>query len=438
MRGLKSTIALAVVLVGLGAYIYFVEWKKPEGGGTETKEKAFAKLEPDNIEEVRIKSAGGETAHLVKATEGWKIDTPVKADADPSEVTSITSNLVSLEMQRVVDENPSDLAQYGLNPPRVDVSFRVKGEKDFHHLQLGEKTPTGGDLYAKRQNEKKVFLVSSFLDNTFNRTPFDLREKKVLAFDRDKVSALEIVNGGTTLQLTRADNDWKMAKPIAGRADYGAAEGLVTRLSSGQMQRIVDAEPTDLKKYGLDKPALVATVVTGSARSTLSLGTSEGGSTYAKDASRPMVFAVEDSLATDLKKDVGEFRRKDVFDFRSFNANRVEISRGPASWVFEKSKDKDGKDVWKDAGGKVVDTAKVEDVLTKLSNLRAQSFAATTNPALKTPETVVTASFEGKMETVQFGRSGSDVFASRADEPGSAKLETTSYEDALKALDTAK
>ena len=31
MRGLKSTIALIVVLVGLGAYIYFVTSKTPEG-----------------------------------------------------------------------------------------------------------------------------------------------------------------------------------------------------------------------------------------------------------------------------------------------------------------------------------------------------------------------------------------------------------------------
>jgi hypothetical protein len=437
MRGLKSTIALAVVLLGLGGYIYFVEWKKPEGA-TETKEKAFAKLEPDNIEEIRIKSAGGETAQVVKASDGWMIDSPIKASADPSEITSVTSNLTTLEIQRVVDENPGDLAQFGLNPPRVDVAFRLKGEKDFRHLLIGEKTPTGGDLYAKLPDQKKVFLVSSFLDNTFNRTSFDLREKKILAFDRDKVTSIEVVNGGTTVQLARANNDWKMTQPVAARADYGTSEGLVTRLSSGQMQRIVEDAPTDLKKYGLDRPAVVATIATGSARASLALGKSEGGSTYAKDAARPMVFAVEDSLATDLKKDAGEFRRKDIFDFRTFNATKVEVTRGPASWVFEKTKDKDGKEIWKDAEGKTLDSPKVEDVLMKFSNMRAESFAATQNPALKTPDATVTATFEGKTETVQFGRSGSDIFAARSDEPGSAKVELTPYEDAIKALEAVK
>jgi len=48
-------------------------------------------------------------------------------------------------------------------------------------------------------------------------------------------------------------------------------------------------------------------------------------------------------------------------------ARRTPPRRG--TLVFEKSKGKDGKDVWKNAAGKDVDTAKVEDMLTKLSNV---------------------------------------------------------------------
>lgn len=437
MRGLKSTIALAVVLAALGAYIYFVEWKKPETVG-ETKEKAFANVDAEKIEEVRIRSAGGETSRLVKDAGGWKIVEPEKADADASELSSITSNLSTLEIQRVVEENPGDLAPYGLNPPRVDIAFRLQGDKDLRHVLIGEKTPTGGDLYAKLANDKKVVLLSSFLDNTFNRTTFDLRDKKVLSFDREKVDSVELTQGGATVQLARSGTDWKIARPAPARGDFGTIEGLVTRLATGQMQRIVDPDPKDLKKYGLDKPSIVATVKTGSAQASLALGTTEGGSVYAKDGSRPMVFAVEESLATDLKKGVGEFRRKDVFDFRPFNTSRVEISRGPESFAFEKSKDKDGKEIWKNAKGETADTAKVEDLLTKLSNLRAQSFDAAASPALKTPEVTVTATFDGKSENIRFARSGSDAYAARTDEPGAAKLETTPFEDALKALDALR
>jgi len=437
VKGLTSTIILAVLLAGAGAYIYFYEWG--ERPAAEEKTKAFASITSDSIEEVQVKSATGETTHLRRGANGWEIVEPVKANADPSEISSLTSNLSSLEVQRVVDENPNDLAQYGLNPARVDVAFRTKNEKDFRHLLVGEKTPTGGDLYAKLQNEKKVFLVSSFLDNTFNRTTFDLRDKKILEFDREKVDSLEIVNAGNTIQLVRSGDQWRLAKPFEARGDYGTIEGLVTRLSSGQMQRIVDADGKDPKLYGLDKPTTTATVTSGSARAALQLGISEAQSVYAKDVSRPMIFAIEEGIATDLRKPVGEFRRRDVFDFRPFTANRIEVKRGTETFTFEKTKDKDGKDIWRNASGQNADTAKVEDLLTKLSNLRAASYEPAQPAALKSPSISVTARFdENKTETVTFAKNGNDVFAARAGEPGAAKVDATPYDDAVKALDALK
>jgi hypothetical protein len=86
-----------------------------------------------------------------------------------------------------------------------------------------------------------------------------------------------------------------------------------------------------------------------------------------------------------------------------------------------------------------VDTATVEDLLAKVSGLRAESFESAASPALKSPELTVTVRFdESKMEQVVFARSGSDVVATRSDEPGTAKVETTAYEDALKALEALK
>ena len=46
-----------------------------------------------------------------------------------------------------------------------------------------------------------------------------------------------------------------------------------------------------------------------------------------------------DVLRTDdLKKTGDDFRRKDVFEFRPYNATRVEIKRGTETLVFEKAK----------------------------------------------------------------------------------------------------
>jgi hypothetical protein len=436
MRGVWSTIGLAAALAGLVGYIYFGENRET---AESDKEKAFASVTAENIEEVQIKSADGETTRLTRTDGIWRLVEPVQAEADENELSSITSSLASLDIQRVVDENATDLKQYALEPGRIEVAFRTKDDKEQRRILLGEKTPTGGDVYARLPDQKRVFLVSSFLDSTFNKNTFALREKGVLKIDRDKVDGLEIVAGGRTVRLTKSGTEWRVTQPIMGRADFAAVEGSLERLSSARMQGIVDPAGGDLKRYKLDPPVATFTAMSGSSRAALLLGETENALIYAKDASRSMVFTVAPTLYTDLIRDVSEYRRKDLFDSRSFTITRAEFQRGSERIVLEKSKSSDGKEIWKNADGKDVDTAKVEDLLSKLTSLRADSFESTRNPALKTPALTASVRFdENKMEQVVLARSGSDVFASRGDEAGSAKLAASGFDDVMKALDAVK
>lgn len=437
MRGLTSTIVLLVVLLALVGYIYFVDANRP-AGGDDDRPKAF-EVTAENIEEVQIKNAAGETARVQRVNDSWQLLEPEKADADADTVSSLTTSLASLQVQRVIDENPADLGQYGLNPPRLDVGFRLKDQKEFQHLLVGEKTPTGNDLYAKKPSENRVFLIASYLDSTFDKTAFDLRDKDVLKFDRDKADGVELTAGTTTIRLARKDTEWRVVAPLTARADYGASEGLVSQLGSAQMQQIVESEAKALEQYGLDRPSATVSIASGSSRATLLLGRSADGAVFAKDAARPMVFTVPESLAADVRKDVFDFRRKDLFDARSFTATRVEVRRGDATVAIEKTKGADGKEVWKRAAGQDADTAKVEELISKLSGLRAQSFEPGEHASLSSPALTAAVRFdENKTETVTFGRSGAEVFAKRADEAGTAKVDAAAFDEAVKALDALK
>src|SRR5690554_1995902 len=116
MRGLWSTLALVLILAGLGGYIYFVDSERP-AAGVEVKDKVFT-LEADSLREIRVTS-DGETSVLSKSDDGWKLTEPVDADADATEASSLVTNLASVEINRVLEENASDLEPYGLASPRV-------------------------------------------------------------------------------------------------------------------------------------------------------------------------------------------------------------------------------------------------------------------------------------------------------------------------------
>ena len=439
MHGLKSTIVLLLALAGLVGYIYFVDSERTPGEA-DALPKAFTDISAENIVEVQIRQVSGDNARVERIDTSWQLTEPEQAAADALQVASVTSSLASLDVQRVVDENPADLAQYGLDPPRIEVAFRMNGETEFRRLLVGEKTPTGGDLYAKLPDESRVFLIASFLDATFNKRAFDLRDKSLVDFDSAAVTSVEITRDGDTVRLTRTGTDWRMAAPIMGRADYAAVEGILTRMASAQMQQIVANEAANLAQYGLDRPAITLTMAGGETPATLLIGTSGDAGLYAKDAARPLIFTIEESLATDLRKPATDFRRKDLFDARSFTANRVEFRRGDQVQAFEKTTS-DGKDVWRNATGANVDPTAIEDLLTRLTALQALSFEPGTHPTLGAPVLTVTVRFDtDKTETVSFGREGASTngYASRPDEPGTMTLSALPLDDVFKGLDALK
>jgi hypothetical protein len=444
MRGVRSFIVLLIIAIPLGWYVYRDSKKEVTGEG-EKHDKVFD-VQADKIEEITIKSEAGDRTTLRKNGNNWQIVQPVQTQPDSAEVSGLTSNLASLEVQRVIDENPPDLTNYGLANPRVEVSFKAGGQE--HRLQIGRKTPPGTDLYAKLGDKKRVFLISSYLDSTFNRRPFDLRDKTVLKLDRDKIESVEVMTPQHTLNVGKANGEWQLTSPVHGRADFSAVEGLVGRLATLQMKSIVADTATDLKQYGLEKPVATARLGSGSSQATLAIGATSGeGAVYARDLSRPAIFTIESSVLDELKKDPGEFRLKDLFDARSFNATRIELTRSGQPFVFEKTKvkGKDGQEEekWRQTApsAKDVDQSKVDGLLSAATAARANSFVeSTAKTGLDKPEITVAVKYdEGRKEDrVSFGRSGADAYAARAGTPGAAKIDTATLDSIVKALEGLK
>ena len=448
MGRLTSTLLLVVVLAGLGGYIYFVDSKRPAAGpdGAEALGKVFT-VEADKINELRI-SYQAESALLKKNNSGWKLIEPIQVEADPPEAIGVTTALNNIDIVRVVDENPSDLAQFGLANPNIIVSYKTENG-GAGTLKLGNKNATQGELYAQMNDEKRVFLVNAFQESSFNKTPFNLRDKKILKFDRDNADSLVLSKGATAMELARTGSDWKVVKPVPSRSDFAAVEGFITRLSSANMSQLIEGGDKELAKYGLDKPSMTVTVGSGSSKTVLEVGATEGGATYARDPARALVFTVDSTMQTDLNKNFDDYRNKEVFEFRPFTLAKLravlDAPGGPKTYEFEKQKPATPADpeTWKvtRVGGAshVADQATMDDLLTKLVEIKADSFVASAaRTGLDKPALVVSASFdEGKFERVRFGQGHDDAFALRDGETGVAKINMSSLAVALRAFDVA-
>jgi hypothetical protein len=446
MRGLWSTLALVVVLAGLGAYIYFVDSNRPASTtveGEDAREKFF-NVETDKVNEIRL-TVKGQTTLLRKQDGGWKMIEPIAVDADPPEAIGLAQAISSIESVREVMESPADLAQFGLAEPQILVEWKAEGGASGS-FKLGNKNPQGSEVYAIKGGDNSVVLVSSFQESTFNKEPFALREKRILRFDREQADSLAMVRGADSITLARTGSEWKVVKPVEARSDYSAVEGFLTRLSSAQMSRLVEENPKDLAKYGLDKPVMTVTIGAGSSKTVLEVGKTENDSMYAKDASRPMVFTVDSTFQGDLNKNFEDYRKKELFEARPFYLSRLRAvldgPGGPKTYEFEKVPAKDGAaESWKvtRVGGSshTADSAAMDDLLNKLVAIRAESWVTgNVRTGLDKPALVVSASFdEGKFERVRFGAVDNNAYAVRDGEAGVAKIDEASMRNAMQAFD---
>ena len=443
MRGVRSLLILLVIAVAVGWFAYRDSQRPPESGPA--RDKVFD-VEADQIESLTVRAGSGDETRLQKTDGEWQIVSPVTAPSDTATVSGVASNLASLEIQRVVDENPPDLGEYGLDAPRVQVSFR-SGDQE-HALLLGSKAPSGTDMYAKRGSNNTVFLVASHLETTFDRSTFELRDKAVLKVDRDTLDTLELSTGNRTIRFVRPGGEWQIEAPIAAGADYSTVDGLARRLAGLQMTGIVDEAAADLGKYGLDRPAATARLGSGSSLAALAFGsTAPDGGVYARDVSRPVVVTVEASVLDDIKKDLAEYRQKDLFDARSFNTTHVEIVREGQTYAFEKTsvKNDQGQEEqqWRQTSpqNRELDQSTFDALLSAVTRLRADSFVdAAPAKAMAAPHMTIALKFdEGKKdERVTVARLGDDAYAARQGEPGAARVPATLVESIDKALQELK
>ena len=129
---------------------------------------------------------------------------------------------------------------------------------------------------------------------------------------------------------------------------------------------------------------------------------------------------------------------KDLFDARSFNTTRLDITYKGQTLAFQKDKD-----AWKQVAPatKAADSGKMDALLTSLTNTRANSFVdSKTATGLESPELTVAVKYADgqKQEKVSFARKGSDTHAQRQGDTSAAKIDASQLDAIEKALDALK
>src|SRR5258708_13873328 len=155
-----------------------------------------------------------------------QIAAPAPLRADPDAVSSMLSTLSSLSSDRTVDEKATSLDQYGLTQPAIELNIADKNKKTTKIL-IGDETPAGSAVYAAIAGDTRVFALSGYKKNSFDKSANDLRDKRLLTFDSDKVSSIELTAKKQTIALVRSKEEWQTVSPKPYRPDRSQVKDLL-------------------------------------------------------------------------------------------------------------------------------------------------------------------------------------------------------------------
>jgi Domain of unknown function (DUF4340) len=444
-----KTYAAVLVAGGLAAYVYFVEWKKPDTpDGGKPKEKVFV-LDKAKVGEIQIVPADAEKIRVVRDGTGWKMTAPAAVPADTAAVESMIGSLESLEIDEVVTENAGSLADFGLDKPSLSLEAQSQGAPAPLKLLVGGKLADGSGIYAKLPTSNRVFTVASWAVTPFEKKPFDLRDRDLLHVKRDDVKSLEVAGpeGGYVLAKVGKD-EWAITKPLSTRAGRWAVDSLLGAIESLRLESVASEDAQDLKPFGLEKPTRTITVALADGSSkTLEIGGSAGDKKWhARLAGSPLVAVVPGALVDDLAKGLAERRAKRLLEVATYEVSGFDVLVDAGKKVYAKStvKDKEGleKPQWKRTvpEAKDVETSKVEDALFKLGGVEVLEFLDQPREAaaygLDAPAFKLLLRLGGEKgeAELELGRKDGSVYARRPGDAAVLKLDPTKADELIKAF----
>jgi hypothetical protein len=378
---LLRTLAALVLLVALGAYVYF--WEIPRGDAKAAKDaeaKKVLRVDWDQVTDLRIQRFK-QIVHLRKEGAAWKLVEPVADLADGYAVDSIVTELKDLTSERALGDVGDKLADFRLEPPDVAVSITAAGQT--RTLLIGAENRVGETQFARVEGSQEVLLVPKGIYLAVTKDVQSLRNKQVfLGFDRAKLSGIDVEKDGAPLfSLVKDGEAWKLARPVAADADADEVERLVGALLYLNVDLFYQEDAQALAPFGLDPPALTVTPrEKEKAWPALRIGraTDAGDGFYARRDDKAVVWVVGKDVPERIAPAVFALREKRLFTAAKDDIARVVLNYSASSVILERS---GGKWVCPQSGGKEADAFKADDVLRALLDLKAQSFVEDADPA---------------------------------------------------------
>ena len=252
----KTTLILLVITAAVFAYMFFYERKAPTTEEAKRQAQNVVNFSREKIDGIVIQN-GDDKIDLRRRGKKWRLETPIKEQADSSLIENLLLDLESWQKDATIpakelEADKSKLNEYGLSKPKL--RLKLRGEDAPREILFGKDAALEGKMYVRLENSKETFLAAQSIKKEIEKKATEFRDRKLTDLITAQVSRVVLKTATGEMELQKKGDHWEIVKPLRARGDDQKIADLIAQMTTARIQQFVADDRGDLHPYGLAEP----------------------------------------------------------------------------------------------------------------------------------------------------------------------------------------
>jgi Domain of unknown function (DUF4340) len=226
------------------------------------RDRKIGRLNSDLIDRVTIENGDQPRIVLARKENRWRFLNPAYGPANADNINRLIQEINDGEVTQFVSDTATDLTKYGLDHPKLKITFSSYSSENTAESNAGEVVlctlefgnSENGVTYGRLKEEPYIFSIADQMFRDLPKTEYSFRSLDILDLERDELLSVTAGKPGEDpVDLVRdAKGKWVL-KNQEGRQNEAQIQLFLTTLTG---LRAVAWAGDPNSEYGFDQPSL--------------------------------------------------------------------------------------------------------------------------------------------------------------------------------------
>jgi hypothetical protein len=261
-----AILAGAAILVVLGIIILpRLDWSSStDDTDAEQKGIVLSNYRAADVSSMTITTADGPRTYVLNDEDKWVIEGMDDFDVNQELAADMAYNASYLKGEEIIAQNLDEKAKFGLDKPQVTVHTVFTDGSEITYY-IGAISPSKTTYYAYMEGDDRIISLWNSYYSSLTYSLEDLQTFDLLDLMADNIVRIHVERPDQPImEFTKKTGDqnvgllvWWVTQPWVHQCEVSTLRETLDALVYIEPERVIDSNPSDLSKYGLDAPFMV-------------------------------------------------------------------------------------------------------------------------------------------------------------------------------------